>query len=151
MSAHAVADYLLGKIDTDAGDTISNLKLQKLMYYCQGWHMAVYGMPLFNEPIEAWKDGPVVPPVYFRFQHFGALSILPDMVRTDPAVDLSEQSRALIDQVWEQYGREFAWSLRNRTHREPAWLQARGTLPAGAASNAPVDEASLPWALSAAD
>ena len=124
MSANAVADYLLLKVDADAGDTISNLKLQKVMYYCQGWHLASFGMPVFTEALEAWEHGPVVRPVYFRFRHFGAMSITSDLVRTNPADDLSDESRSLIDDVWEMYGREFAWTLRDRTHEEPAWKRA---------------------------
>ena len=47
-------------------ETTTTMKLQKLLYYCQGWHLAWEGVPLFEEPIEAWANGPVVPSIYKR-------------------------------------------------------------------------------------
>jgi uncharacterized phage-associated protein len=44
----------------DIGDVISNLKLQKLLYYAQGFYLAIYGKALFEEDIVAWEHGPVV-------------------------------------------------------------------------------------------
>ena len=63
-SAVDVARYFLAQSDDDAGDIISNLKLQKLLYYAQGVTLALTGKPLFSDPIEAWQHGPVVPSVY---------------------------------------------------------------------------------------
>lgn len=61
LSAIDVAKYFLILVDREAGDTITELKLQKLMYIAQGIHLALYDSPLFKEEIEAWQDGPVVP------------------------------------------------------------------------------------------
>src|SRR5262249_9440233 len=55
VSAHDVARELRQRLP-HAGD----VKIHKLLYYCQGWHLARYGDPLFNEPVEAWANGPVV-------------------------------------------------------------------------------------------
>jgi uncharacterized phage-associated protein len=41
------------------GDEISTMKLQKLCYYCQAWHLAWYGKSLFPEDFERWDNGPV--------------------------------------------------------------------------------------------
>jgi len=46
------------------GEPITNLKLQKLLYYCQGWHLAYHEKVLFSDPIQAWVHGPAVPNVY---------------------------------------------------------------------------------------
>ncbi len=60
--AKEVADYSLGSVEPDSGDNLSNLKLQKLVAYAQGFHLAMKdGEPLFDEPIEAWAHGPVIP------------------------------------------------------------------------------------------
>ena len=59
-NCHDVAAYILAKQDDDSGDLISNLKLQKLAYYAQGFCLAMHGRPLFPEAIKAWKHGPVV-------------------------------------------------------------------------------------------
>jgi len=56
-------------------DFISNLKLQKLLYYAQGIHLALYGKPLFNDPIEAWQYGPVVDSVYQTYKTNGSDAI----------------------------------------------------------------------------
>ena len=44
----------------EEGEPMTHMRLQKLLYYVQGWHMAWYGRPLFAERIEAWQHGPVV-------------------------------------------------------------------------------------------
>lgn len=51
---------------------VSNLKLQKILYFIQGYHLADYGEPLFEEEIEAWPYGPVVVDVYNAFQRYGS-------------------------------------------------------------------------------
>ena len=56
LSCYDVAQYFLAQMDEDAGDLISNLKLQKLVYYAQGFALALYGRPLFPERIEAWTQ-----------------------------------------------------------------------------------------------
>ncbi|MDB6118895.1 MAG: putative prophage protein, partial [Verrucomicrobiaceae bacterium] len=71
-----VAKYFLSKADADeAGDVISNLKLQKLLYYAQGFHLALTGAPLFEEDIQAWVHGPVVREVWQAFNQYGANGI----------------------------------------------------------------------------
>ena len=74
-TAFSVAKYFLFLSDEEAGDTISNLKLQKLLYYAQGFHLALNDSPLFAESIEAWTHGPVVPVVYQLYKHAGASAI----------------------------------------------------------------------------
>ena len=70
-----VAKYFLLKSNPEIGDTISNLKLQKLLYLAQGFFLAIYGEPLFPEHIEAWTHGPVVPEIYRRFKRFEGSTI----------------------------------------------------------------------------
>lgn len=63
-----LADY-----DTaNGGDNLTNLRLQKLLYYEQGYHLAQFGTPLFDEQIEAWMYGPVVPSVYEHYHSNGS-------------------------------------------------------------------------------
>ena len=68
ISAFNVADYFLVQQDEDAGDLISNMKLQKLLYYAQGYFLAIANEPLFHERIYAWTHGPVVPKVYHKYK-----------------------------------------------------------------------------------
>ena len=68
-----VVRFIVNAGDTfEDGDSISNMKLQKLLYYCQGFHLASFeGAALFDEKVEAWEHGPVVPVVWRRFREFG--------------------------------------------------------------------------------
>ncbi|HUZ03805.1 MAG TPA: type II toxin-antitoxin system antitoxin SocA domain-containing protein, partial [Acidobacteriaceae bacterium] len=59
-SASDIAKYFIASFQKK-NKAISNLKLQKLLYYAQAWHLALYGSPLFSDSIEAWVHGPVVP------------------------------------------------------------------------------------------
>lgn len=55
---------LLKNSDNDIVEYTSRLKLLKLLYYIQGYHLAMFNAPLFNDRMEAWLHGPVVPSVY---------------------------------------------------------------------------------------
>jgi uncharacterized phage-associated protein len=103
--------------DEEAGDTISNLKLQKLLYYAQGLHLAKYGRPLFAEKIKAWKHGPVIPQVYHHFKEQGNASL----PKPDECPRLSASVRELLEAVYRSYGQYSAWKLRSFTHEEPPW------------------------------
>lgn len=119
LSCFDVARYFLALVDEDAGDSLSNLKLQKLVYYAQGYHLAFYDTPLFEERIEAWQHGPVVPALYHAFKKFGA-----GPVQMDGEIDLNKyppEVRELLDEVYSVYGQFSAVRLRNITHLEPPW------------------------------
>lgn len=102
-------------------DEISNLKLQKLLYYAQGHHIARYGAPLFTERVVAWSHGPVVPAVYHAFKQFGASPIT--LAPSDPFSwdDVDTGTADFLSQVWNTYGGYSAGRLRNMTHDEPPW------------------------------
>lgn len=117
IKALEAANYFLSKTDEEAGDTISNLKLQKLLYYAQGVHLAKYGKPLFNEPIQAWIHGPVVPVVYHQFKRYEENSI----PRPRKSPDFFGKEKMVLDSVYRVYGQFSAWKLRNFTHDEPPW------------------------------
>jgi uncharacterized phage-associated protein len=102
LSSHGVAKYFLSLADEDAGDLISSLKLQKLVYYAQGFHLALYGTALFPEEVEAWPHGPVVLSLYNAYKKYGSNAIpIPsdvDFRVYDP------QSRELLDEVYQVHG-----------------------------------------------
>lgn len=126
-----IANKLIYKAQEDepnGGERLTNLKLQKLLYYQQGYHLAAFGSPLFEEVIEAWMYGPVVPCVYDEYSHYGSAT-LPD---TGKAIELPEEEEVLFNQVYQAYRDFSAIGLMNRTHGEQPWLQAlphdRGTV-----------------------
>ena len=57
------------------GYQVTNLKLQKTLYYVQGYYLARFGKPLFADEIVNWAYGPVVPEAYFKFCSYGAAPI----------------------------------------------------------------------------
>lgn len=119
-NCHEVAAYFLAKQDADSGDLISNLKLQKLVYYAQGFCLAMHGQALFPETIEAWTHGPVVPDLYRANSKYDGNAI----PRPD-GVELSvfrPEEIELMDEVYAVYGQFSGWKLRNMTHEEPPWL-----------------------------
>jgi uncharacterized phage-associated protein len=119
INCYDVAKYFLSLADEDAGDLISNLKLQKLVYYAQGFHLALYNTELFSEEIEAWTHGPVVPALYAAYQEYGS-----DAIPIPTDVDFriyDSQSRELLDEVYQVYGQFSAWKLRNMTRDEQPW------------------------------
>ena len=118
LSAHDVAKYFVALVDEDAGDSISNLKLQKLLYYAQGFHLALHGKPLFHEKIKAWDHGPVVPQVYHMYKEHGANAIPKEEI--DPHI-YTKEVRELLDEVYSVYGQFSAGKLRSMTHNEPPW------------------------------
>jgi len=118
-----VAGFILqlGKAVDDEGgyDLITNLKLQKLVYYCQGFALALRDAPLFSDPIEAWEHGPVCPNLYHAFKKYQAGPI---PINGDSYTDkLSGEDQRLIADVYGVYGQFSAWRLREMTHQEPPW------------------------------
>ena len=114
-----IANKIIANTDTEHGDIISNLKLKKLLYYMQGFHLAVYGEPLFEDEVVAWQYGPVVPTMYDRFKHFGSKAIeIPDDIEIKV---LSDEEEDLFDAVYREYGQFSAIKLLNMTHDEIPW------------------------------
>jgi len=119
LTCDDIARYFLAKTDEDSGDLISNLKLQKLVYYAQGFSLALFDRPLFGEDIEAWTHGPVIPDLYHEYKHHGDGAI-PRPVDLDFS-KYDADTRELLDEVYATYGQFSAWKLRNMTHDEPPW------------------------------
>jgi uncharacterized phage-associated protein len=115
-----IADYFLCLQDRDAEDYISNLKLQKLCYYAQGFHLASSGVRLFPNDIEAWQHGPVVPELYHHYKCH-ASSELPLSEDFDSNA-LPKKIKNLLNDIYQIYGQYSAWRLRDMTHQEPPWV-----------------------------
>ncbi len=103
-------------------ELITHLKLQKLLYYLQGYHLAFRDEPLFGDEIEAWEHGPVVRSVWVEFRDFGRAPISAPRHFNEHA--FTSQQVDLLERVYRQYGLYSAWGLREMTHREPPWKNA---------------------------
>ncbi len=99
--AEDVAKFFIQYYD-DNDVLITNLMLNKLLYFAQGHHLAEYGKPLFGETIEAWKYGPVVPSVYRKYKLYGK-----DPIHNDGRFDcrnlFSDDAMSLLLDVAEYY------------------------------------------------
>jgi len=120
-----IANYFLQRARSE-GEKISPLKLLKLVYIAYGWNIALTkGDKLFDEPIEAWEHGPVVPTLYHEFKHYGRNAITElseeydaEMAHfTIPEVD-DEDTKLILSKVWAAYKHFSPWTLRNKTHEE---------------------------------
>lgn len=98
----------------NSGDLVTNLRLQKLLYFAQGWHLARYGKPLFNAPIVAWDLGPVVKEVYSRYSVNRANGISSD-ARIAPDA-LTEDEMSLLLDVAREYEGYSTSALVNLSH-----------------------------------
>ncbi len=133
-SPDQIADFFLSKIDAEKGDTISPLKLQKLVYYAQAWHYTIFDKPLFEEKIEAWVNGPVIPSLYKRFVASHSKHSIIDVSEIELKIpEFEPKTKELLDEVYNIYGERSASYLENLTHSEQPWLKARGILPPFAA------------------
>lgn len=68
--AMEIAEYVIN-YSNEIGNPVSNLKLQKLLYYIQATTLVERGIKCFEEPIVAWEFGPVVVLVYQVFREYG--------------------------------------------------------------------------------
>lgn len=118
--ANSIAAAFIRMSNPDAGDVMTNLKLQKLLYYAQGYYLAAYEKPLFREPIYAWDHGPVVKAVWDTYGKRGADPILPEEAQGE--INDREVARFLA-QIWALYGQFSAWKLREMTHKETPWRE----------------------------
>lgn len=121
-----VAAWFLNEIDRKAGDSITNLKLQKLVYYAQAWATTLLDHPLFEEPIEAWAHGPVVAVVYHEYKSYGYHDL--PASRTKPR--LKPEERIILEDVLTIYGEHSAKFLEELTHSEKPWETVWGDKPA---------------------
>lgn len=129
-TAERAARYLLHLAATDREPSpITQIHLHKLLYFAQGWSLAVRSKPLFSADIQAWNHGPVVPAVRPLFQRFGRNPI--DGAEADQGDDLGADDRVLLESIWRQYRRYSASGLRGITHRQAPWIDARTGLKEG--------------------
>ncbi|MCC8372019.1 MAG: DUF4065 domain-containing protein [Rickettsia endosymbiont of Pseudomimeciton antennatum] len=125
LSCFDVANYFLVLVDREAGDTITQLKLQKLIYFAQGISLALLDSPLFNEEIEAWEHGSVARELRRTFGNFKG-SDIPAPGEID--FDLyAREEKALIYKVYAVYGEHTASYLLQLIHKHSIWRDAMAT------------------------
>lgn len=134
-TARDVAAYILRE-----RGSMSGMKLQKLLYYSQAWHLVwTEGSPLFPDRIEAWANGPVVRSVYALHRQEMSVS---EIAGGNPDA-LTDLEREHINIVLDFYGSRAAYELSEMTHREQPWLIARGDLEPGLPGQTEIPQQSM--------
>lgn len=130
-TADDVARYFLA-LATEDGDLITNLKMQKLVYYAYAWTLVANDQKLFAEPIEAWPNGPVVPTLYQALKRYGSRPLDERFLRIGSDEEFAALASKFPDDVletlngvYEEYMRMSAFDLVTRTHSERPWREAR--------------------------
>jgi uncharacterized phage-associated protein len=132
-----VARYFIIRAYEDGIEAeMTNMKVQKLLYYAQSLHLALYNEPLFAEEIQAWRYGPVCPPAYNFYSEFEAKQLpIPDK---ESLLQLPREKKELLEEIWEYFGGYHAYGLSDMTHGEFPWKKARKGLPPQASSTEPI-------------
>ncbi|MBF0552301.1 MAG: DUF4065 domain-containing protein [Deltaproteobacteria bacterium] len=134
VTCHDVAAYILQKLGE-----MTAMKLQKLVYYCQAWTLVWDEEPLFQERIEAWANGPVVPDLYDKHRGYYLVKGWPN---GDPT-KLTATQKETIDAVLGFYGDKPSQWLSDLTHQEDPWAEARKGLAPGERGNELISEAAM--------
>jgi len=124
-----ISKYLLSKVNIERfeeiGDGISNLKMQKLLFYIQKTYFSVFKKAFFHEDIEAWRYGPVTPVIYHRFKKYNSNNI--DIIEESEFIKSKEplnfDDLLVIDFVWDKYAKYSAGTLVDMTHSDKAWIE----------------------------
>ena len=117
-----VAKYILKK-----QGQMTAMKLQKLVYYAQAWSLVWDDKPLYDDEIQAWTNGPVIPKLYNI--HKGEY-LLKDIPVGDIS-QLQDEEKETIDVILTAYGDKKSQWLSDRTHSEAPWINARNISCAG--------------------
>jgi uncharacterized phage-associated protein len=118
-----IARYIL-LVAYESGDVVTNLKLQKLLYYAQAWYMVHHkGRKLFSDDIEAWRFGPVIKDIYDLYKKFSR-SPIDEQVNEKDFTCLELDDRKFMDEFLDEFMDYSALSLVNMIHNEIPWKEA---------------------------
>ncbi len=113
FASGVIADYFLA-LANNAGNTLTPMQINKLVYIAHGFFMGYTGNPLIKEPIEAWQYGPVVASLYHRFKGYGGQAIY----EVGKMTHLPDVAETIITQVYEKYGNKNGIELSGITHKD---------------------------------
>ena len=134
-SAERIALYIIS-----SGREITNLLLQKVLYYVKAISELFDGESIILEPCEAWKFGPVFPVVYEKYRNYGKQEIEINLSKEYVNNLLSEKEKEITDYVLSTFGIYNAWFLKDVTHAEEPWIEARIGLAEDDASRNRMDD-----------
>lgn len=118
-----ISDWIINKTHGD----ITHSKLHKLLYYCQAWHYTILNEVLFDERIEAWAHGPVVPSQFNRFNNIDFFQNI--KVKDCENIKLKSKTEQLLNEVVGIYNKCTDGHLELLVKREEPWRETRGNIP----------------------
>ena len=114
-----IASYIID-YSCDNGKTVSNLRLQKILYFVQAEFLVDKKIPCFAEEIYAWSLGPVVPSVYFEYKKYGGASI-PSTGLKGKRYPISIEDMKRIEVMVDQCNTFSTTGLVQLTHDQDPW------------------------------
>jgi uncharacterized phage-associated protein len=128
--APTIANYFIRKAH-EHGQTLTPMKLIKLVYLAHGWNLALQQQALIDEPIAAWRYGPVIASLYHQFKKFGNDGVTEYAPSSDHDLYNDSNTLALLDRIWEVYGKYTGVQLSTLTHEQDspwdiAWNKQKG-------------------------
>lgn len=139
-SAEKIALYIIS-----TGREITNLLLQKLLYYVKAISGLFEKKSIIMESCEAWKFGPVFPSVYEKYREFGKQEIEINLSKEYADKLLTEEEKQITDYVMNTFGIYSAWFLKDLTHLEEPWIMARRGLSEEDASRNLMNEEAISY------
>jgi uncharacterized phage-associated protein len=122
-TAITIADEVL-RLAKKAGQELTPLQLMKLVYISHGWSLAVRGVDLFPDRIEAWKYGPVIPDLYQATKLFGRNQIPMSAIDDAKPHTVDGATLEFLKDVFSKYGGLSGIQLSNLTHKSGTpWSQ----------------------------
>lgn len=123
-----LANWILLRVDD-----VNHLKLQKLLYFCQAWHLAIFEQPLIDDDFEAWVHGPVSRKIWNKFRGYSVLYTTIDKPNDTKLVNsvesvLAKDQIQLLNDVLLEYGDKTSYDLERLTHADKPWVKTRGGL-----------------------
>ena len=113
-----VSKYILEK-----KSELPAMKLHKLLYYSQAWHITWEENVLFHEDIEAWENGPIIPILYP--EHKDIFKLTPELLLKGDSSKLNKLEKENIDKVLLHYGDKTSQWLSDLTHMEDPWIKTK--------------------------
>lgn len=125
-NATDIAAYIFHRYQSEYGEKIDEMKLHKLLYLSQMQSLIDLGGPLFVDHFQAWKFGPVLVNIRYRYKNNG--------FNNDDHIILDTQTKTVVDKVYDKYSNINSWDLNGIIYGHIAWKNARKGLAHGANS-----------------
>lgn len=127
--AVAIANYFIKKAHEDRTN-ITLMKVSKLVYIAHGFNLAIYDKPLVDEPVQAWKFGPVIASIYSTYKNFGEFPIT--RITLEEIDESDNDTKELLNKIWESNKAYTAFQLSSWSHEkgspwDKVWSKSPGT------------------------